>query len=142
MHIDILLVEDNHDDAVLAMRVLRQDNPGLNVLLMRDGAEVLNYFFDPVGSGNVKRLPKVIFLDIKLPKLTGPEVLKKLKTEAGTRHVPVVVMTSSNQQRDVTECYELGANSYLVKPIDFQSYQSMIINCSRYWLNYNVSMHI
>jgi two-component system response regulator len=140
MHIDILLVEDNHDDAVLAMRVLRQDNPGLNVLLMRDGAEALNYFFDQAGAGNVKRLPKVIFLDIKLPKLTGPEVLKKLKTEAITRHVPVVVMTSSNQQRDVTECYELGANSYLVKPIDFQSYQSMIVACSRYWLNYNVSM--
>jgi two-component system response regulator len=142
MHIDILLVEDNHDDAVLAMRVLRQDNPGLNVLLMRDGAEVLNYFFDPAGAGNVKRLPKVIFLDIKLPKLTGPEVLKKLKTETITRHVPVVVMTSSNQQRDVTECYELGANSYLVKPIDFQSYQSMIITCSRYWLNYNVGMNV
>jgi two-component system response regulator len=142
MQIDILLVEDNHDDAVLAMRVLRQDNPGLNVLLLRDGAEALNYFFDPADTETVRRMPKVIFLDIKLPKLTGPEVLKKLKTESVTRHVPVVVMTSSNQQRDVTECYELGANSYLVKPIDFQSYQSMIVACSRYWLNYNVNMTV
>lgn len=142
MNIDILLVEDNHDDAVLAMRVLKQDNPGLNVLLVRDGAEALNYFFDPAGGEKVKHMPKVIFLDIKLPKLTGPEVLKKLKSEAVTRHLPVVVMTSSNQQRDVTECYELGANSYLVKPIDFQSYQAMIVACSRYWLNYNVGMSV
>jgi CheY-like chemotaxis protein len=142
MTVDILLVEDNHDDAALALRVLKQHNPGINVLLMRDGAEALGYFFDGSTDLPVRRLPKVIFLDIKLPKLTGPEVLMKLKANTVTRHVPVVVMTSSNQRRDVTECYELGANSYLVKPIDFQSYQSMIVACAKYWLAYNVNMTV
>ncbi|HZV83220.1 MAG TPA: response regulator [Geobacteraceae bacterium] len=140
MKVDILLVEDNHDDAALAMRILKQEHPTVSVVLLRDGAEALNYFFNSSGTLNPKKLPKVIFLDIKLPKLTGPEVLKRLKAHSVTRHVPVVIMTSSNQHRDVTECYELGVNSYLVKPIDFQSYQSMISTCSRYWLNYNVFM--
>lgn len=142
MKTDILLVEDNHDDAVLAMRVLKQDNPTIKVMHLRDGVEALNYLFDESGAVNQKLLPRVIFLDIKLPKLTGPEVLDKLKSNEGTRHVPIVVMTSSNQQRDITECYTLGANSYLVKPIDFQSYHSMIVNCSRYWLNHNITISI
>ncbi len=140
MKVDILLVEDNYDDAALAMRILKQEHPTAHVVLLRDGAEALEYFFDPTSTLNHQRLPKVIFLDIKLPKLTGPEVLKRLKAHSVTRRIPVVVMTSSNQQRDVSECYELGVNSYLVKPIDFQSYQSMISTCSRYWLNYNVTM--
>lgn len=142
MNVDILLVEDNPDDASLAMRVLKQHNPGINVLLMRDGAEVIDYFFNAADGKLSKRLPKVIFLDIKLPKLTGPEVLVKLKADVVTKYVPVVVMTSSNQKRDVTECYELGANSYLVKPIDFQSYQTMIVACAKYWLSFNVRMTI
>jgi len=139
MRVDILLVEDNHDDAALALRVLRQDNPGVNVLHLSDGAAALNYFFTS-GSVSTRFLPKVIFLDIKLPKLTGPEVLKRLKADELTRYVPVVVMTSSGQQRDVNECYELGVNSYLVKPIDFKKYQSMLVACSRYWLNYNLTI--
>lgn len=142
MGVDILLVEDNHDDAALAMRVLRQDNPGVNVLHLTDGAAALNYFFASSGSVDTKQLPKVIFLDIKLPKLTGPEVLKRLKADDMTRHVPVVVMTSSSQQRDVSECYELGVNSYLVKPIDFKKYQTMLVACSRYWLNYNLTISL
>lgn len=140
MKVDILLVEDNHDDAALALRILKQEHPTVNVVLLKDGAEAVDYFFSPSGTVNSTKLPKVIFLDIKLPKLTGPEVLKRLKSDAVTRHVPVVVMTSSNQLRDVTECYELGVNSYLVKPIDFLSYQAMITSSSRYWLNYNVTM--
>jgi len=140
MCVDILLVEDNHDDAELAMRVLRQDNPGVNVLHLTDGAEALNYFFAASGARDARKLPKVIFLDIKLPKLTGPEVLKRLKTDEVTRNVPVVVMTSSGQQRDVNECYELGANSYLVKPIDFKKYKAMLVASSRYWLHYNLTI--
>lgn len=134
MRVDIVLVEDNHDDAELAMRVLRQDNPGVKVLHLTDGSEALNYFFG--GGGN---LPKVIFLDIKLPKLTGPEVLKRLKADELTRSVPVVVMTSSGQQRDIRECYELGVNSYLVKPIDFKKYKTMLVATSRYWLHFNLT---
>ena len=142
MRVDILLVEDNHDDAALAMRVLRQDNSGVNVLHLTDGAAALNYFFAASGSVDTRLLPRVIFLDIKLPKLTGPEVLKRLKTNDMTRHIPVVVMTSSSQQRDVSECYELGVNSYLVKPIDFKKYQTMLVACSRYWLNYNLTISL
>jgi two-component system response regulator len=136
---DILLVEDNSDDAALALRVLKQDNPRTKVKIVRDGVELLEYLFDKSEAVNSKLLPKVIFLDIKLPRLTGPEALKRIRNNDDTRNIPVVIMTSSNQQRDVAECYQLGANSYLVKPIDFSSYYSMIVNCSRYWLNYNVS---
>lgn len=140
MGTDILLVEDNHDDALLAMRVLKQDNPATTIVILNDGVELLDYLFDENGDLKQKPLPKVIFLDVKLPKLTGPEVLGRLKSNESTRHVPVVIMTSSNQQRDMTECYNLGANSFLVKPIDFLAYHSMIVNCSRYWLKYNVSL--
>jgi CheY-like chemotaxis protein len=84
----------------------------------------------------------VIFLDVKLPRLTGPQVLKKLKSHEATRSIPVVVMSSSNQEQDIVECYTLGANSYLVKPIDFHNYQAMIVNSSRYWLNYNITMPV
>ena len=142
MKIDILLVEDSHEDADLAIRVLKQDNPATRIKVVYDGAETLKYLFDE--SGNVKKnlLPKVIFLDVKLPRLTGPQVLKKLKDHEETKNIPVVVMTSSNQQQDIAECYNLGANSYLVKPIDFQNFQSMILNSSRYWLNYNVTLQV
>lgn len=142
MSVDILLIEDNNDDAALAMRVLNQDNPGVKVLHLTDGAAALNYFFPPSGAVNTGLLPKVIFLDIKLPKLTGPEVLKQLKASDITKYVPVVVMTSSSQQRDVSECYELGVNSYLVKPIDFKKYKAMLVASSRYWLSYNLTIPI
>lgn len=135
---DILLAEDNSDDAALALRVLKQDNPRTKVVIVKDGVELLEYLFDSENA-NSKILPKVIFLDIKLPRLTGPEALKKIRDNDITKNIPVVIMTSSNQQRDVAECYQLGANSYLVKPIDFSNYYSMIVNCSRYWLNYNIS---
>jgi two-component system response regulator len=137
---DILLVEDNSDDAALALRVLKQDNPRTKVMIVRDGVELLEYLFGKAENANPRLLPRVIFLDIKLPRLTGPEALKKIKNNDHTKNIPVVIMTSSNQQRDVAECYHLGANSYLVKPIDFSNYYSMIVNSSRYWLNYNISI--
>jgi two-component system response regulator len=139
MKTDILLVEDSHDDADLAIRVLKQDNPGTRIKLVHDGAEAINYLFDESDNALSHLLPKVIFLDIKLPRLTGPQVLKKLKTDTTTRIIPIVIMTSSNQKQDIVECYSLGANSYLVKPIDFKQYQAMIIHSSRYWLSYNVT---
>lgn len=135
---DILLVEDSHDDAALAIRVLKQDNPGTRIKLVYDGVDALKWLFDEACTPCRSKLPKVIFLDVKLPRLTGPEVLKRIKTEPSVAHIPVVVMTSSNQQIDVSECYRLGANSYIVKPIDFNSYSNMIVATSRYWLNYNI----
>ncbi len=134
---DILLVEDNCDDAALALRVLKQDNPRVRVKILRDGVELLEYLFDKQDSVTIKNLPKVIFLDIKLPRLTGPEALKEIRDNEETRHIPVVIMTSSNQPSDISKCYKLGANSYLVKPIDFSSFYLMMVNSSRYWLNYN-----
>jgi len=137
MKTDILLVEDSNEDAELAIRIIKQDNPAVRVKLLKDGADVINYLFDESEKVNTHFIPKVIFLDIKLPRLTGPEVLKRLKSNEVTRSIPVIVMTSSCQKCDIEECYSLGANSYLVKPIDFTRFQAMIISSSRYWLNYN-----
>ena len=142
MRTDILLVEDSHEDADLAIRVLKQDNPTTRIKVIHDGVETINYLFDEADNARKDHLPKVIFLDIKLPRLTGSEILKKLKSHEVTKSIPVVVMTSSNLQRDISECYRLGANSYLVKPIDFHSYQTMIVNSSRYWLKYNTTMPV
>jgi CheY-like chemotaxis protein len=139
MKTDILLVEDSHEDADLAIRVLKQDNPGTRIKVVYDGAEAMNYLFDESNNSLNHLLPKVIFLDVKLPRLSGPQVLKKLKAHKATSIIPIVIMTSSNQEKDIIECYSLGANSYLVKPIDFKQYQAMIIHSSRYWLNYNIS---
>jgi two-component system, response regulator len=142
MKSDILLVEDCHEDADLAIRILKQDNPGTKIKVFYDGVDALNYLFDESGDPHQHTLPKVIFLDVKLPRLTGPQVLEKLKSHETTRTIPVVIMTSSNQEQDVVDCYSLGANSYLVKPIDFLKYQAMIVHSSRYLLNYNISMPV
>lgn len=139
MKTDILLIEDCHEDADLAIRVLKQDNPGTRIKVIHDGVDALKYLFDESGNSYKRTLPKVIFLDVKLPRLTGPQVLEKLKSHEKTRDIPVVIMTSSNQEQDVAVCYSLGANSYLVKPIDYQKYQAMIVHSSRYWLNYNIT---
>jgi len=140
MRTDILFVEDSHEDADLAIRALKQDNPGTRIKIVHDGAEALKYLFDESDKAQKHLLPKVIFLDVKLPRLSGPQVLKKLKSHETTRFIPIVIMSSSNQEKDIVECYSLGANSYLVKPIDFHHYQSMVINSSRYWLKYNITI--
>lgn len=140
MKTDILLVDDSHEDADLAVRVIKQDNPGTKVKVVYDGAEALHYLFDESDNLLHHRRPKVIFLDVKLPRLSGPQVLLKLKSHESTRNIPVVIMSSSNQEQDIAECYSLGANSYLVKPIDFTRYQAMIIHASRYWLNFNIAV--
>jgi len=140
MKTDILFIEDSHEDADLAIRVLKQDNPGTRIKVVYDGAEALKYLFDEDGKALKHLFPKVIFLDVKLPRLSGPQVLRKLKSDETTRTIPIVIMTSSNQEQDIVECYSLGANSYLVKPINFTHYQAMIINASRYWLNYNITL--
>ena len=140
MKTDILLVEDCTEDAELVIRIIEQDNPAVRVKLLRDGADAVNYLFDESKNVNKRNFPKVIFLDIKLPRLTGPEVLKRLKSNEMTRSIPVIVMTSSCQKCDIKECYRLGANSYLVKPIEFTHFQAMIVSSSRYWLNYNIPL--
>jgi len=142
MKTDILLVEDSTEDAELAIRIIRQDNPAVRVKLLSDGADAIHYLFDETENVNKHFFPKVIFLDIKLPRLTGPEVLKILKSNEVTKCIPVIIMTSSCQKCDIEECYSLGANSFLVKPIDFTRFQAMIISSSRYWLNYNIPLPV
>ena len=130
---DILLVEDNADEVDLAMRVLAKELPKCRVARARDGVEALDY----LAGKEPKAFPKVIFLDLKLPRLNGLEVLRVLKTDPKTRNMPVVVMTSSREPRDVIDCYALGANSYIVKPIDFREYFRVISGIARYWLAFN-----
>src|SRR5439155_8245780 len=111
--VEILLVEDNPNDAELTQRALKKTNLDVGLTIARDGAEALEYLL----SNRPK--PKVIFLDLKLPKIDGIEVLRRLRADDRTRAVPVVVLTSSQEERDIKECYKLGANSYVVKPVEF-----------------------
>jgi two-component system response regulator len=130
--VEILLVEDNANDAELTMRALKQRNLANQLLLCRDGAEALN-FFDTKGG----HLPKVVLLDLKLPKVDGLEVLRRLKQDERTKGVPVVVLTSSREEPDIERAYELGANSYIVKPVDFDAFARAVSDVGLYWLLLN-----
>jgi len=131
--IDILLVEDNPNDAELTLRALRKTDIGARVAIARDGAEALEY----LSSGRPK--PKVIFLDLKLPKIDGIEVLRRVRADERTFAIPVVVLTSSHEERDITECYKLGVNSYVVKPVEFDRFYKAVADLGMYWLVLNKS---
>jgi CheY-like chemotaxis protein len=131
--IDILLVEDNPNDAELTLRALRKTDIGARLAIARDGAEALDY----LSSGRPK--PKVIFLDLKLPKIDGIEVLRRVRADERTRAIPVVVLTSSHEERDITECYKLGVNSYVVKPVEFDRFYKAVADLGMYWLVLNKS---
>ena len=135
---DILLVEDNPQDLELTLRALRKGNLNAAVRVVRDGAEALDLIFGTEGgAGALRDLPKLIVLDLKIPKVGGLEVLKRLKSEPRTRQVPVVVLTSSREQRDVAESYGLGANSYVVKPVNFEEFAAAVRDLGQYWLRLN-----
>jgi len=131
--LSILLVEDNPRDAELTLRAFRKNNLANNILVARDGVEALEIAF---GRASAER-PRVILLDLKLPKLDGLEVLRKLKSDERTRAIPVVVVTSSNQDPDIRTAYDLGANSYVVKPVDFESFMKTMSELGYYWLMVN-----
>lgn len=136
----ILLVEDNPDDEALTLRALNKNNIANQVIVARDGAEALDYLF---GTGahqgrNVAHQPQLILLDLKLPKIDGLEVLKRLRSDHRTKHVPVVVLTSSMEQRDIVACYDDGANSYIRKPVDFEEFLKAVNQLGMYWLLMNV----
>jgi CheY-like chemotaxis protein len=127
----ILLVEDNPDDEALTLRAFRKHNLGNDVVVARDGVEALDYL---LGGG---ALPQVVLLDLKLPRVDGLEVLRRLRAEERTRHLPVVVLTSSHEERDLVDSYRLGANSYVRKPVDFVEFVDAIGNLGLYWLVLN-----
>jgi len=137
----ILLVEDNPDDEALTIRALKKNNILNKVVVARDGVEALDYLFGTVDSGdsNTNELPQVILLDLKLPKLDGLEVLRRLRSDERTTTIPVIILTSSKEERDVIESYRLGANSYVVKPVDFNQFNEAVRQLGLYWLLLNES---
>ena len=137
--VEILLVEDNPSDLELAMHALKKYNLANNIEIKRDGAEALDFIFcqGKYTERDIEEIPKIILLDLKLPKIDGLEVLNKIKSNPQTRNIPVVVMTSSNQKRDIVESYELGVNSYIVKPVDFEQFADAVRNIGFYWLLLN-----
>ena len=135
----ILLVEDNPDDEALTLRALRKNNIGNEIVVARDGVEALDYLF---GTGahagrDVTAQPELILLDLKLPKVDGFEVLKKLRDDDRTKLLPVVILTSSKEQQDIANGYDLGANSYVRKPVDFQQFLDAVRQLGLYWLVLN-----
>jgi CheY-like chemotaxis protein len=137
--IEILLVEDNPDDIELTMLALKRGNLANKIRVVRDGEEALDLLFcrGEFSGRSFESAPKVVLLDIKLPKVDGLEVLKQLKEDSRTRSIPVVVMTSSKEQRDMVEGYKLGVNSYIQKPVDFQEFREIVTRLGFYWLVIN-----
>jgi CheY-like chemotaxis protein len=137
--IEILLVEDSPDDLEMALRALRKAHLSNKIQVARDGAEALDFIFAQGAhqGRKVENGPKVILLDLKLPKVDGLEVLRRVKGDPRTRKTPVVVLTSSKEQPDVLECYNLGVNSYIVKPVNFESFAGAVAELGMYWLLLN-----
>lgn len=135
----ILLVEDNPDDEALTLRAFRKNNVTNEVIVARDGAEALDYLFGTGTHANrdVTVLPQVVILDLKLPKIDGLEVLRRLRARPQTKLLPVVILTSSNEERDRLEGYGLGANSYVRKPVDFAEFVDAVRQLGLYWLLLN-----
>jgi CheY-like chemotaxis protein len=130
--VEILLVEDNPEDLELALRALRRHKIANRIRVARDGAEALAFLRHPGG-----HLPKVVLLDLKLPKISGIEVLEAIRADERTRVLPVVVLTSSRESPDVRRCYELGVNSYIVKPVDFDAFVKAVAEVGLYWMLLN-----
>ena len=137
--VEVLLVEDSPHDAEMTLRTLRKRNLANNVVHVHDGQEALDWLFaqGAYSDRDPSRLPKVALLDLKLPKVDGLEVLRAIRADDRTRLIPVVVMTSSQEERDVVETYKLGVNSYIVKPMDFDNFSSAVAELGHYWLLLN-----
>ncbi len=130
----ILLVEDNPDDEALTLRALRMHNLGNNVVVVRDGAEALRFLLGSGDTAPAQELPEIMLLDLKLPKVDGLEVLRQIRANPRTRRLPVVVLTSSKEEQDIISSYELGANSYVRKPVNFSEFLEAVRQLGLYWL--------
>ncbi|MEJ0057645.1 MAG: response regulator [Bacteroidota bacterium] len=130
--IDILLVEDNPEDADLAIRALKKNNLANNLLHVEDGQEALDFLFN---DANV--MPQLILLDIKMPRVDGIQVLRKLKSDEKKKIIPVVMLTSSYEEKDIIKSYELGVNAYIVKPVDFDQFTKAVTEIGLFWISLN-----
>ncbi len=139
--VEILLVEDNPTDAELAMRALRKNNLANKLVWTKDGAEALDFIFctGAYRGRDIANPPKVILLDLQLPKVNGIEVLRRIKADERTKTIPVVVLTSSKEERDIAESYRYGVNSYISKPVEFDAFHKIISELALYWLLVNHS---
>ncbi len=137
--VEILIVEDNPNDAEMALRALRKNNLANKVLVVGDGEEALDFIFakGKFAERQTNARPKIILLDLKLPKIDGLEVLKKLKSHPETQTIPVIVLTSSREETDMMKSYQFGANSYIVKPVDFDKFVEAVRELGLYWLLLN-----
>jgi two-component system, response regulator len=139
MSVEILLVEDNSSDAELTLHAFKQNKIINRIHIVHDGVEALEYIFctGRYADRDIEDRPRVILLDLKLPLVDGKEVLWKIREDPRTRRIPVVVLTSSREDRDIVDCYNLGANSYIVKPMDFNLFNKAIGDIIQYWLHLN-----
>ena len=135
----ILLVEDNEDDVALTLRALKKEKIVNDIIVATDGADALNYLFgkEKYSGRDPADLPSVVLLDLKLPKIDGIGVLRKIRSKDATRHLPVVILTTSDEDRDKLDSYRLGANSYVRKPVDFNQFHAAIRQLGMYWLVLN-----
>jgi len=137
--VEILLIEDNANDAEMTIRALKKNNITNKIFHLKDGAVALEFIF---GTGkfegrNIQHKPKMILLDLKMPKVDGIEVLSKIKSNELTKSIPVVILTSSKEDPDIKKCYALGVNSYIVKPVDFESFHQVVADLGMYWVLMN-----
>jgi len=142
--VDLLLVEDNPQDLELAMLALQKANPSLHIHVARDGSEAVDFVFCEGAYADrlITETPKVILLDLKLPKIDGLDVLRRIKKDPRTSTIPVVVLTSSSEQRDLVESYQLGVNSYIVKPVNFERYAEAVRDLGLYWMLLNKPLNL
>ncbi len=137
----LLLVEDNPDDEFLTLRALEKGNVANTVVVARDGAEALDYLFrqGKFAGRPAEKMPQLVLLDLQLPKISGQEVLRRLRADDRTRLLPVVILTSSDEEQDILESYDLGANSYIRKPVDFERFTEAVSQLGFYWLLLNTA---
>jgi two-component system response regulator len=139
--VGILLVEDNQEDAELTIRALKKNNLSANLVHVKDGAEALEFIFctGKYANRNFEIKPKIVLLDLKMPKVNGMEVLQEIKSNGETKSIPVIVLTSSKEDPDIKTCYQLGANSYIVKPVGFDNFTKAVSELGIYWLLLNTA---
>lgn len=140
-HVEILLVEDNMHEAQLIIRSLKKNNLANRLLHLDDGAEAISFIFaeDKYGNRRIEDHPKLILLDLKLPKIDGLEILKRIKSDQRTMTIPVIVLTSSREEQDIVSSYQLGVNGYIVKPVNFDSFSKAVAELGLYWMLLNVN---